>query len=123
LGVQNRYSFTKVARLLQRMTELNVLDNSLVMAFTDMGHTAAHNSQDVPIVLAGGANGRVRMGRYVQMQPNCPPDNFWCGDEQKVIKPVNQLLVGIAQAFGSNIDSFGEPLVAAHGQGALAELA
>jgi hypothetical protein len=123
LAVQNRYSYSKVARLLQRLNEFGSLDSALVMAVSDMGDTAIHSSTDVPVVLAGGANGRLRMGRYVSLQSNCPPDNFWCAEQEKVLKPNNQLLVGIAQAFGADTDSFGEPTNPSHANGALPELA
>lgn len=122
LGVQNRYSYSKVARLLQKLKDLDSFDNALVMAVTDMGDTANHTSTDVPIVLAGGANDRLRMGRYVSLQSNCPPDNYWCNDAA-VFKPVNQVLVAIAQAFGADVDSFGEPTNPAHAKGALSEMA
>jgi hypothetical protein len=123
LGIQNRYSYGKLARLLQRLDEFGSLDSALVMAVTDMGDTSNHSSTDVPVVLAGGANGRLRMGRYVSLQPNCPPDNYWCGEQEKVLKPNNQLLVGIAQAFGADTDSFGEPTNPSHASGVLPELA
>ncbi len=123
LAVQNRYSYGKIARLLQRLEEFGALDSSLVLAVTDMGDTSNHSSTDVPIVMAGGANGRLRMGRYVSLQSNCPPDNYWCAEQEKVIKPVNQLLVSIAEAFGSSITSFGHPTNPAHAEGTLSELA
>lgn len=123
LAVQNRHSYSKVVRLLQRLNEFDSLDNALVMALTDMGDVSNHSSTDVPVILAGGANGRLRMGRYISLQPNCPPDNYWCSEQQKVLKPNNQLLVSIAQAFGANTNSFGEPTNPAHATGALPELA
>lgn len=123
LAVQNRYSYGKVVRLLEQLELFGMLDSALVMAVTDMGNTAAHSSTDVPVVLAGGANGRMRMGRYVSLQDNCPPNNFWCPETEKVLKPNNQLLVSVAQAFGANTDSFGEPTNPSHANGALPELA
>lgn len=123
LAVQNRYSYSKVVRLLSRLDEFGMLDSALVMAVTDMGNTAGHSSTDVPVVLAGGVNGRMRMGRYVSLQDNCPPNNYWCPETEKVLKPNNQLLVSVAQAFGANTDSFGEPTNPAHANGALPELA
>ncbi len=123
IAVQNRYSYSKVARLLQQLESFGMLDASLVMAFTDMGNTAAHSSTDVPVILAGGAGGRLRMGRYISLQSNCPPDNYWCPEQEQVLKPNNQLLVGIAQAFGADTNSYGEPLNPAHASGVLPELA
>lgn len=123
LGVQNRYSYSKVARLLAKLKELQAFDNAVVMVVTDMGDTSNHSSTDVPIVLAGGANGRLRMGRYVSLQDQCPADNYWCAEATKVYKPVNQVLVGVAQAFGADTNTFGEPTNPEHASGVLAEMA
>jgi hypothetical protein len=123
IGVQNRYSYGKVAKLLNKLKELDAFDNAVVMVVTDMGDTSNHSSTDVPIVLAGGANGRLRMGRYVSLQDQCPADNYWCAEATKVLKPVNQVLVGVAQAFGADTNSFGEPTSPQHAEGVLPEMA
>ncbi len=122
LAVQNRYSYSKIVRLIQHLADFDMLDSSLVLAITDMGNTAAHSSDDVPAILAGGAGGNLRTGRFISLQSNCPPDNYWCPEQDKALKPINQLLVGIAQAFGAETDSFGDPLDPSHANGVLPEL-
>ena len=116
----NRYSYGKVARLLQRLSELGVLESSLVYVASDMGNPSAHSTGNVPTVLAGGANGKFRMGRRIKLASDCPPDRYFCSDPTK--SPNNRILVSIAQAFGVDIDSYGTQPNPALTQGALGEL-
>lgn len=105
----NRYSYGKIARLMQRLDELGVLDNSLIYASSDMGNPALHSTRNVPTVLAGGANGKFRMGRRLKMQADCPTSSPWCAPDSAEFRaaPNNKILVSIAQAFGTDITSFG----------------
>ncbi len=105
----NRYSYSKVARLMQKLDELGALDSTLIYVTSDMGNPALHSTQNVPTLLAGGVNGKFRMGRRLKMQPDCPADSPWCGPNDSVFTPVtnSRLLVSIAQAFGAEIDKFG----------------
>ena len=106
----NRYAYSKVALLMQKLSELGVLDNVLIYASSDMGNPALHSTRNVPTVLAGGANGRFRMGRRIKLAPDCPTSNVWCSPADAVFSKAganNHLLVSIAQAFGVAIDSFG----------------
>lgn len=43
-----------------------VLDNSVVYAVTDVAEGQTHSKDDMPIVLAGGAGGRLRQGLHVR---------------------------------------------------------
>lgn len=104
----NHYVYGKIARLMQRLDESGILDSTLIYASSDMGNPAAHSTRNVPTVLAGGVNGKIRMGRRIQFRTDCPlgtgcePNS---GEYQTV--PNNRLLVSIAQAFGIEIDYFG----------------
>ncbi len=97
LGIQNRYSYSKVARLLMRLDEAGVLDDTIVLVSGDMGDPARHSSRDVPTVLAGGCGGAFRMGRTVDLRREPGGDGL----------PNNRILVSIAQTFGVEIDRFG----------------
>jgi hypothetical protein len=94
LAVQNRYTYTKLARLLQRLNEGGILDDCIVYASSDMGDPARHSSRRVPTLLLGGAQGRFRMGRYL-------------GLDSESGTPNNRILVSICQAFGASTDRFG----------------
>ncbi|HEY4012261.1 MAG TPA: DUF1552 domain-containing protein [Polyangiaceae bacterium] len=97
LAVQNRYSYTKVARLLSRLEEAGVLADTIVHVSGDMGDPARHSSRSVPTLLAGGCGGHFAMGRYVDLRRT--------GHKEGV--PNNRLLVSIAQAFGVDLSAFG----------------
>jgi hypothetical protein len=119
----NRYSFGKIARLMQKLDELGVLDSTLIYAASDMGNPSGHSTRNVPVLLAGGANGKFRMGRRVKLAADCPPDNEWCGEGVINNRSNNHLLVSIAQAFGAEIDSFGTQPDESLTTGALSEIA
>ncbi|MFO0728873.1 MAG: DUF1552 domain-containing protein [Myxococcota bacterium] len=108
LGEQNRYSYGKAARLLQRLNEHGILDQTVLFMSSDMGDPAAHTSKNVPILLAGGGAPSWRMGRRIKVRDDCPPDRWYC--DMPTLVPHNQILVSIAQAFGlTDVTTFGNP--------------
>jgi hypothetical protein len=117
----NRYSYSKVARLMQKLDQLGALDDTLIYVTSDMGNPALHSTQNVPTVLAGGAAGKFRMGRRLRLGPDCPASNVWCADQDPVFQGVtnNHLLVSIAQAFGVELDEFGTQKDPKNAQGTL----
>jgi len=98
LAVQNRYSYSKVARLLTRLDEAGVLADTIVLVSSDMGDPARHSSRDVPTVIAGGCGGHFSMGRYIDFSGASGHEGV----------PNNRVLVSIAQAFGVQIERFGQ---------------
>jgi hypothetical protein len=120
----NRYSYGKIARLMMRLDQFGVLDSSLIYASSDMGDPALHSTRNVPSLIAGGANGRFRMGRRIRIANDCPASNGWCQESDPVNTTVsnNKILVAIAQAFGVQIDSFGTQPNPDNTTGALSEL-
>jgi hypothetical protein len=123
LATLNRYSYGKVARLMRRLHEAGILDSTLVYASSDMGNPAAHSTRNVPTVLAGGMNGRLRMGRRITYRTDCPLGTD-CKPDSKEYRtvPNNWLLVSIAQRFGVRIDRFGHQFDGTVSGGVLAEL-
>lgn len=114
-AVQHHYSYQKATRLLWRLEQSGLLDDTLVVIATDMGDTGLHSSKNVPFVLAGGAGGRLRTGRYLSLKPD--------GDREALVVPHNRLLVSIAQMFGAEVDAFGDTSDPEHARGALSPLA
>jgi hypothetical protein len=94
LALQNRHSYSKLARLLQRLDEAGVLDDTVIYASSDMGDPARHSSRHVPTLLLGGCGGHFKMGRYLELDP-------------KKGTPNNRVLVSICQAFGTDTLKFG----------------
>jgi hypothetical protein len=120
----NRYSYSKVARLMQKLDQLGALDSTIIYVSSDMGNPALHSTRNAPTVLAGGANGKLRMGRRIKLAADCPPDNQWCDDSVKQQKTNNHLLVSLAQAFGlSDVNSFGTQPDTKLSTGPLSEIA
>jgi len=120
----NKYAYSKVARLMQKLDALGVLDSTLIYVTSDMGNPAAHSVHNVPTVLAGGANGKFRMGRRIKLKADCPPANVWCGENDATFTPVpnSKVLVSIAQAFGADTNTFGTQPDPALTTGTLSEL-
>jgi len=112
LATQNRYSYSKVARLLQRLDEAGVLDETLVYASSDMGNPALHSSRGVPTLLLGGAGGHFKMGRYLDLRRPASTEGT----------PNNRILVSICQAFGVHTNRFGHAADAGIVTGALDSL-
>jgi hypothetical protein len=120
----NRYSYTKIARFMQKLDGLGVLGSTLIYASSDMGNPALHSTMNVPTLLAGGANGKFRMGRRVKLKPDCPATNEWCQSTPDYSPTANsKILVSIAQAFGVPVDAFGTQPDPKLTTGALTELA
>ncbi len=120
----NAYSYSKVARFMQKLDALGALDSTLIYVASDMGNPSLHSTRNVPTLFAGGAGGKFKMGRRLRLTPDCPTDSPWCGENDPSFTPVtnNRLLVAIAQAFGAPIDSFGTQPDPALTTGALSEL-
>lgn len=125
LAQLNKYSYSKVARFMKRLDDLGALDSTIIYVTSDMGNPSLHSTRNVPTVLAGGAGGKLKMGRRLRLQPDCPTSSPWCGEGDASFTPVtnSQVLVAIAQAFGVEIDSFGTQSDPALTSGALDILA
>ncbi len=105
LAKQNKYCFSKVARLMQKLNEYGMLDSTIIYATSDMGDTASHSSTNVPTLLAGGGAG-FKLGQHIDVGPDCPNHTRWCGGSE--IRTSNaRILTSIGQAFGVEMDGYG----------------
>jgi hypothetical protein len=120
LADQNRAYHRRCARFLQRLSDLGVLDSTLVLITSDLGDPARHSVRNVPTLLAGGAGGRLKMGRRLVLGQECPGSDIDCASPRLIAN--NKLLVAVAQAFGSPIDAYGATVDPGASSGALAEL-
>jgi hypothetical protein len=107
LAKMNKYSYGKAARLLQKLQGFGILDTTLVYMSSDMGNPALHSTRNAPTILAGGVGGKWRMGRYLQLKADCPPNRYYCSGTDQTTIPNNRLLISIASAFGVTVDSYG----------------
>lgn len=96
-----------------------LLDNCAVLWCSELA-TGTHKYNIWPAVVAGGAGGALRTGRYLRFKPSTPnanPNPNFSGVEPVIGLPHNRLLTTLAQAVGANIDSVGETeLVTTEGQ-------
>jgi len=124
LATYNHYVYSKVARLVQRLDAMGALDNVLIYVTSELGNPNLHSSASVPTVLIGGTNVPFRFGRRLRLATDCAPPNDSCQvrDPKYASGANNHLLVSIAQAFGVEVESFGQGPDSKFTTGALAGL-
>src|SRR5688572_26464885 len=91
----NTYHSELLASFLEKLQSLpdgdgTLLDHSLIVYGGGMGNPNLHAAGPLPMVAFGGGAGRGN--RHLQAAPNTPVGNLW---------------LGVANAFGSSMDSFG----------------
>jgi hypothetical protein len=94
LAHQNRYAHSKLARVLQRLDQSGILDQTVLIALSDMGDPNRHSSRQIPALLAGGWGGHLKGGRHLDLGAQGTPHN--------------RVLVAAQRAFGVAADTFGE---------------
>ena len=78
---------------LEKITEGNstLLDHSLIVYGSDLSVPTIHSQRDLPIIVAGGAAGRVAGGRYVTYEGEPPLTNLYLSLLDKVGVPTEKL--------------------------------
>jgi hypothetical protein len=79
--VLNRYHITLLAYLLEKLRATpdgdgTLLDHSMLLWGSAMSDGNQHNHTDLPIILAGGASGRLKGGRHLRNPRNTPLANL-----------------------------------------------
>ena len=77
----NTYHVSLVAHLLERLKSTpdgdgNLLDHSLVLYGSGMSNSNIHNHSPLPVIVAGGAAGRLKGGRHLSYPENTPMSNL-----------------------------------------------
>ncbi len=95
----NRYHVSTLAYFAEKLMSIpegdgTLLDHSLIMYGTNMGNSNQHQHFDVPHILVGGANGRLKGGRHVAY-------------ERKTVTTGN-LLLSVLDMYGIHQDSQGD---------------
>ena len=70
-----------------------LLDNSLIMAFSDTGYAKIHSIENIPMFLAGGAGGRHKAGQHIARKGE-PVTRVSLTAQQLVGAPVGEFGVG-----------------------------
>ncbi len=107
LGRLNRYYYAKIARLMQRLDEGGMLDSTLILVGSDMGDPSLHSTRNVPLLLAGGAQGKLTLGRRIKVGADCPPGNPYCTGSTLALTSHNKVLVSVANLCGVETNTFG----------------
>jgi hypothetical protein len=102
----NRYHVQMTAYLAKKLQgikegEGNLLDRSLILYGSNMGNSNQHLHYDVPHVLIGGANGRLKGDRHVAFASRTVP--------------TGNLLLSILDKFDVKMDKFGDSTGRAEG--------
>ena len=77
------FHMQQYAWLIRRMQEIRdvdgstLLDNSIVACGAGLGDGATHQYYDLPMLVAGGAQGQIRQGRTIRLQPGTLNSNLW----------------------------------------------
>jgi hypothetical protein len=80
-AVINRYHVQTFGYFLDKLRATpdgdgNLLDHSMVLYGSSLSDGNEHNFDPLPVVLAGGASGRLQGGRHVQFKPHTPMSNL-----------------------------------------------
>jgi hypothetical protein len=109
LARQNRYTCSKVARLVSLLDQQQLLEDTVVLASSDMGDPARHSSRSVPTLLLGA---KIRGGRTHTL-----------ADKDRVsahhLNPNNRVLTFISHRLGVPSTRFGDSSDAAIVEGVL----
>jgi hypothetical protein len=104
-----RWYAQQLASLMTRMSQTpdgdgNLLDNTLIVWSSDFGENV-HGGLNVPHILLGGAQKKLRMGRYLNFAPTSGHPAY--NNDIPSYQPHNRLLVSVLQAFGLDVNQFG----------------
>ena len=108
----DQFYATQVAYLAQKMNGLSgasggsLLDQSVLCWSSELDMGAAHNHDDTPFLLVGGANGRLKTGNLVTF-----PLDLVDGSESVAAgndRAHNDLLLTLAKAMGAPMSTFGD---------------
>jgi hypothetical protein len=95
----NRYHVSTLAYLVDELKSIpdgdgNLLDRSLIMYGTNMGNSNQHQHYDVPHILVGGLNGKLKGNRHLAY-------------ERKAV-PTGNLLLSVLHLYGINAEKQGD---------------
>jgi hypothetical protein len=98
LAVLNTYHVTTMRYLIDKLKATpdgdgTLLDHSLVLYGSGMGNSNQHDHEDLPVILIGGASGRLKGGRHHVLPPKTTMSN---------------LLLAVLDKFGARLEKFGD---------------
>jgi hypothetical protein len=102
LGVLNTYHVTTMRYLIDKLKATpdgdgTLLDHSMVLYGSGMGNSNQHDHEDLPVILIGGASGRLKGGRHLVFPAKTTMSN---------------LLLAMLDKFGIPLEKFGDSTAA-----------
>lgn len=79
----DRFHISVFARLLGRMDTIEeaggttLLDNTIFTLGAGMGDGATHQYNDLPLIIAGGGGGKLKLGKHIHCRSETPLANLW----------------------------------------------
>jgi hypothetical protein len=79
----DRFHVSAYARLLERMDKIeesdgtSLLDNTIFTLGAGMGDGTTHQYNDLPLVVAGGGGGTLKLGKHIHCKAGTPLANLW----------------------------------------------
>ncbi len=83
LLILDRFHVLAFARLLERMEGIKeangttLLDNTIITLGAGMGDGTTHQYNDLPLVVAGGGGGKLKLGTHIHCKQGTPLANLW----------------------------------------------
>ena len=95
-AVINRYHTSMLAYFLGRLQATpdgdgTLLDHSMILYGSSLSDGTEHNFDPLPVLLAGGASGRLKGGRHIRHAPHTPMSNLLLAMLHKVGAPVDSI--------------------------------
>jgi hypothetical protein len=95
-AVINRYHIKMLAYFAERLQATpdgdgNLLDHSMVLYGSSLSDGNEHNFDPLPVVLVGGASGRLKGNRHIRHAPHTPMSNLLLAMLQKMGAPVDKI--------------------------------
>ena len=79
----DRFHIAAFARMVERMDRIQeangttLLDNTMITLGAGLGDGATHQYNDLPVVVAGGGGGKLKLGRHIHCERGTPLANLW----------------------------------------------
>ncbi len=95
-AVVNRYHIKMLTSFLEKLRSTpdgdgNLLDHSMILYGSSLSDGNEHNFDPLPVLLAGGASGKLRGGRHLRYAPHTPMANLLLSMLHKLDVPVDAI--------------------------------
>jgi hypothetical protein len=92
----NSYHIELLARFAEKLKAIpdgdgTLLDNSMILQGSGLSNSDQHSHIDLPLVVVGGAGGRMKGGRHLRFPKDTPMNNLHLAMLEKVGVPVEKL--------------------------------